>query len=373
MTKKILFILHLPPPVHGAAMVGKYIQESKAINKSFECDYINLSTSKELNEIGKGGLSKITSIASLQWKVWKILRRKSFDLCYMTLTAQGAGFYKDLLIVSILKLFGIKIVYHFHNKGIAIAQKNKLSDLLYQFVFKGTQSILLSRFLYPDVKRYVKKEDVYYCANGIPKIPGADHLSRLSKNKEHPFCILFLSNMMEEKGVWVLLEACKLLKEGGIIFECHFIGAWSDISEVDFRSKVEIYQLSSFVFAHGKKYNEEKNSFFLKADVFVFPTYYHNEAFSLVILEAMQAGLPVISTAEGGIADMVIEGVTGSLVPKRNPQALANSIKVLYDQPSLCLKLGMEGRKKYLELFTLETFEKNMLEILATITTESKY
>ena len=44
MKPKILFILHLPPPIHGAAMMGKYIQESELVNSSFDCFCINLAT-----------------------------------------------------------------------------------------------------------------------------------------------------------------------------------------------------------------------------------------------------------------------------------------------------------------------------------------
>lgn len=44
MKSKILFIMHMPPPVHGAAMMGKYIHDSKLINDKFECHYINLTT-----------------------------------------------------------------------------------------------------------------------------------------------------------------------------------------------------------------------------------------------------------------------------------------------------------------------------------------
>src|SRR5690606_40621382 len=95
MTPKILFILHLPPPVHGAAMMGKYLQQSTLINGTFEADYINLSTSKHLDEIGKGRMKKIFGFFQLQIKVVKALIRKDYDLCYMTLTAQGVGFYKD--------------------------------------------------------------------------------------------------------------------------------------------------------------------------------------------------------------------------------------------------------------------------------------
>ena len=48
---KILFILHLPPPVHGASMMGKYLHDSKLINETFECKYINLTTAKSLQAL----------------------------------------------------------------------------------------------------------------------------------------------------------------------------------------------------------------------------------------------------------------------------------------------------------------------------------
>ena len=53
MKPSILFILHMPPPVHGAAMMGKYIHDSKMINETFDCHYINLATAKDIKDIGK--------------------------------------------------------------------------------------------------------------------------------------------------------------------------------------------------------------------------------------------------------------------------------------------------------------------------------
>ena len=53
---RILFILHLPPPIHGAAMMGKYIHDSQIINDNFNCDYINLTLAKDMHDIGKGGI-----------------------------------------------------------------------------------------------------------------------------------------------------------------------------------------------------------------------------------------------------------------------------------------------------------------------------
>ncbi|MEJ7676498.1 MAG: glycosyltransferase [Segetibacter sp.] len=87
-----------------------------------------------------------------------------------------------------------------------------------------------------------------------------------------PVRLLFLSNMMAEKGVFVLLEACKLLKEKLLHFECDFVGEWFDISEEEFNRKVLRYNLTHHVFAYGGKYGKDKSPFFNQADIFVFPT-----------------------------------------------------------------------------------------------------
>jgi len=365
MSKKILFILHLPPPVHGAAVVGEYIKNSPLVNDLFECRYFNLSTSTSLNEIGKGGLAKIKTLLQLQYRLFKALRETNFDLCYMTLTSHGPGFYKDLFVVALLKLFGKKIVYHFHNKGISSRQHRLVDNILYQFAFKNTKSILLSPYLYPDICKYVSPQDVFYCPNGIPG--AASSVDSKATEQTNSFNILFLSNMMEEKGVWILLEACQLLKKRGVNFTCHFIGAWSDIGEDDFNQRLDQLDLQQEVIMHGKKYHEEKERFFDQADVFVFPTYYHNEAFSLVILEAMQKALPIISTREGGIPDMVVDEVNGFLVNKRDPRDLADKIQHLYEQPELRLKMGASGKERFYNFYTLDIFERNFTQILETL------
>lgn len=62
MKPKILFILHLPPPIHGAAMMGKYIQESELVNSSFDCFCINLATAGSLSDIGHISLKKAVEV-----------------------------------------------------------------------------------------------------------------------------------------------------------------------------------------------------------------------------------------------------------------------------------------------------------------------
>ena len=52
------------------------------------------------------------------------------DLCYIAMTANGIAFYKDMIIVLLVKLFDVKLVYHFHNKGVSSRQENFVDNLL---------------------------------------------------------------------------------------------------------------------------------------------------------------------------------------------------------------------------------------------------
>jgi len=362
MKPKVLFILHLPPPVTGAGMVGKYIKENENLNLKYDADFINLTTAFSLNSIGKGSLKKYITIIIVFFRILKALLSKKYDLCYMTLTAKGAGFYKDVLIVTLLKIFRKKIVYHFHNKGVKTRAHKKVDNFLYKFTFKNTKSILLAKSLYQDIEDFVSKEDVLYCPNGIPDID-IPIITNNKKKIESDTCkLLFLSNMMEEKGVYILLEACKLLDQKNMTYECHFVGDWLDITLEKFDKKCLDLGLKSNIIAHGKKYGKEKIDAYLSSDFFILPTY--NDCFSLVLLEAMQAKLPVISTYTGGIPDIIVNNETGFLIENKNAGILAKKIEELILAPEVRKKMAQLGRKRYEELFTLEAFNAKFLSTI---------
>jgi glycosyltransferase involved in cell wall biosynthesis len=345
-------------------MVGKYIMESGLINKNFDTRYINLGTSSSVDEIGKGGFKKLVKYLSILFLTVKNIILFRPHIAYIAMTAKGGAFYKDVLIALLLKTFHVKLVIHFHNKGVAVHQEKKLDNYLYLKVFKNTKVILLSKYLYSDVQKYVAEKDVFYCPNGIPEI-SLDHIDR--KNKKGTVNLLFLSNLIESKGVFILLEALHRLHNKSVDFNCNFIGGEGDVSATSFREKVEAFGLTNKVKYLGKKYGDEKHEYFLKADVFVFPTFYHNETFGLVNLEAMQYSLPIISTFEGGIPDVVQDGVTGLLVAQKNVEALVERIETLINNGDLRFKMGENGRKRFKEKFTIRIFEGCLNQILQQI------
>lgn len=360
MKPTILFILHLPPPIHGAAMMGKYIQESRLINDTFDCHYINLTLAKDLADIGKGGGQKLIRFFKLLKTIFQEARRIRPSLVYVTPNAKGSAFYKEFVIIVLLKMMRQKIVVHYHNKGVATRQDRPVDNFLYQCFFKKLKVILLAESLYEDVQKYVDRKNVFICPNGIPE---QSMESKPKRNNRIPH-LLFLSNLLESKGVLVLLDACRLLKDKGYSFICEFVGG--ETEEIDaqrFEKEIQTRRLNELVFYKGPKSGKEKQVYFEQADVFVFPTY--SDCFPLVLLEAMETGTACISTDEGGIPDIIDEGSTGYRIEKKALDALAGKIEILLKDRDLCREMGRAGRDKFLKKFTLIRFEKRLNNILS--------
>ena len=360
---KILFFLQVPPPIHGSSMVGLFIKESKIINKKFNSSFINLGTSKTVDEIGRKPIKKVKVYISILFKAFKALILNRPDLVYIAITAKGIGFYKDAIIVLLSKFFGVSIVLHFHNKGVILKQNNFFDDFLYKIVFKNAKVILLSNLLYHDIKKYVNEEDAYYCPNGIPAV----EYEKSNKNANQTPELLFLSNLIESKGVFVLLEALQILNKKKIKFHCNFAGGEADISSQQLKQKISELNLEDLVTYHGKQFGKNKYKLFNRSDIFVFPTFYHNECFPLVILEAMMHSLPIISSYEGAIAEIIDDNKTGYLIKKQDSNDLANKIQQLIENPCLRKSMGRKGKEKFEREYTLFHFEQNMTEVLTKI------
>ena len=359
--QRILFITPLPPPVHGSAMVSQYIKENKELQQQFNCDFVNLSTSRNIDEIGKKSIMKyVRFIGAYFITFWKLLTHR-YALCYLAITCHGMGFLKDAPFVLLCKLFGRRVIIHQHNKGMSKCVDNKPYKWLLPLVYKNTKVILLSWHLYPDIEKVVKKEQIIICPNGIPGT--SEDEPCLERSNDVPQ-LLFLSNLIPSKGVYTLLDACKILKEKGCEFVCNFIGGESkEITKDIFEKAIEERGINDVVVYHGPKYGKDKISYFTNSDIFVFPTFYNNECFPLVLLEAMQYKLPLVTTDEGGIADIVQNSYNGYICECENPTSLAKAIEDLLVDKQKRVTFGENGYRLFKEKFTLEQFNKNIIEI----------
>lgn len=363
--------MHMPPPVHGAAMVGQWIHDSKHINEEFDCHYINPSASDSVDVVGKYNFSKIRNYLSIQFKILRAIIKIKPDICYYTPTSHSFGIFGNSITIMIMKLCRRKIVLHMHNKGVKKYAKHILARLSYKFNFNKVKVILISKELFEDTSEFVKEEDVFFLPNGIPQTISDDAYNRIkekrAKSSSSRVRFLFLSNMISDKGIWVLLDACKELYQENKDFECHYIGGWGDTNPDEFNKEIQRRNLENIVFVHGPKYGEDKRMYFTNSDVFVFPTFYHGETFGLVLLEAMEYGLPCISTYEGSIPSIIKNGENGFLVKQQDVNQLKDKMLYFIANPEIGIRMGEFGRTIFKDNFTINLFEKNLSAIFNKI------
>ena len=214
MKKRILFLLQLPPPTYGAAIVGQEIRDSKLINETFDATYLNIVLTRDLNH-PEPAFSRLARYLSLFFKLLGILLTRRFDLCYLAITCHGVAFLKDSLFVLLCKLFCKRIVIHQHNKGMSADADKPVFKTLFRLVYKNTKVILLSEHLYDDISAHVSKDQILICPNGSPtSINPGD----IPVKKSVPPHLVFLSNLFFDKGIITFLNCCSILKKQGMRF-----------------------------------------------------------------------------------------------------------------------------------------------------------
>ena len=352
---RILFMAQLPPPVHGAALRNKSVLDSKLINEKFELIPLPLCFANEVKDIGKFSFRKLYLALAYYARLIFVLSRQKIDLAYFTMSPSGFAFYRDIIIIVILKIFGIKRLYHFRIKGIQKTAKSKLGYALVKFAFKDADIICLSKHHLSDIAGFCTKKP-FVIPNGIKVEINLEHYPVPVKNI--PLKILFISNLSRNKGVFDLLLALSILNKEGIDFTSQIVGAEHEISLKELENVVNEKGLQKRVKICGAQFGAEKLKLLTEADIFVFPTYF--ELFPGVILEAMQFGKAIVASTEGSIPEIIDDKINGLLVQKSDIIALAKNIKALLLNEQLRLILGQRAQEKFFNSFTLEIFEKRM-------------
>ncbi|MEO7045495.1 MAG: glycosyltransferase family 4 protein, partial [Ferruginibacter sp.] len=350
--------LQLPPPIHGASVINSQVISSKLLNSQFELGIINLKFSKSIHGLKVFSLTKV--IKSLIYCFTIINRMITFrpKLVYFNLSTRGFAFYRDTLYVLLLKLFNSKIALHLHTKGIKhYAQNNLIKKFLFTLVFKNTAAICLSDILATDIETVYKRRPCIV-PNGISLKTELNNKTNKIPNSIPQ--ILYVSNYTQSKGILILIEALAILKQSGFKFQARLVGAAADLTIADIERLIKANHLDLCTKAIGPLFNDEKLQEFENADIFAFPTY--NDAFPLVILEAMLFGLPIISTLEGSIPDIVSNNETGYLVETENPEKIADKLSILLLDPEKRIAMGKRGFERYQQNFTRNHFELNMLK-----------
>jgi glycosyltransferase involved in cell wall biosynthesis len=361
MKKKILFLVQLPEPTHGSSLVNLSIKKSKEIKKIFKISFIDISTTNVTNEINSFKFKKIFIFICIVFRLFKKLIFFKPDKVYISLSVLGLGFIKDSILVIISKLFGFKLIFHLHRKGVhKVVKKSLLYNLYYKFIFNNVEVIHLSNVLFNDIKLIKdQSEKSYVVHNGI-------YNQSLKKIKKDKICtFVFISNLFKFKGIDLLLKSILLLNKQKYSkkFKVKIIGeCTNDFKKKDlnnFLNKNKIFKNASFM---GAKYDRAKFKQLSSSHVMVFPT--KDDCFPLCILEAMSCGLPVITSHEGAIPEMIKNNRNGILLKKLKPSLIANAMKIFITKHTILKKYSKNNLKDFNQKYTMNLFQNNLTNVL---------
>jgi starch synthase len=247
-------------------------------------------------------------------------------------------------------------------------------------VSHGTKADILRA--YPEVD--ATKVHVIY--NGIDlheyqKTTATDALVKYGVDVSAPY-VLFVGRITRQKGVVHLVEAVKYLPKGMQLVLC--AGA-PDTPEIaaEMRAGVEAAQAAggNIVWIEKMVTKPEAIELYSNCRVFCCPSVY--EPFGIINLEAMACGAPVVASATGGILEVVVDGVTGYLVPfepdsvtgfpvdaDRFARDLAARITELMGDAELCASMGDAGRKRVEQIFAWESVAAQTVKLYRGLLSE---
>ena len=152
-----------------------------------------------------------------------------------------------------------------------------------------------------------------------------------------------------EKGMEVFIEAIRLLKETIPTVECLIIGD----GEEKFTLSARIRELGFEDCVHMMGFRQDIPALLTLLDVVVIPSL--EEGIPQSLTQALAMERPVVASAVGGVPEVVRDGVTGLLVPPRNPALLSEKIAFILNNPSLGVRMGQAGRRVIQERYSMES------------------
>lgn len=360
---RLLIIGQTPPPYVGQMLSIENLVLGNL--RDIRVYHTRMNYSQTTAQIGKVRLRKLFHLLRVILECsYKIVRHR-IDVIYYPPGADVVPILRDIVTLLIIRCFRRKLILVFHASGLCHRVSSWRGILFWFFkkAFFYPDAAIQKSSLNPPDAEFVRARSIYTVPNGC-----ADQFEGFRHRKALNFVpvILFVGLITEDKGVGVLIEAAHLLKARGQKFRVRLVGEFtSEAYRQKLTREVNDKGVGDCVDFCGRKIGAEKWAQYRAADIFCFPTHYANESFGMVLVEAMMFELPVVSTVWRGIPGIVEEGMTGFLTEIKDPVAVARQLKRLLDDEQLRVSMGQEGRERYLENFTVETYvEKTRAVVL---------
>lgn len=359
--KRILVYGQIPPPYHGTNVMSEFLLRA-LVNLGYNAKLTEKVFSKEIEEVNKITFIKLFRFFSTLFRFTKNILIFRPNLIIFFISATKVGLIAEFIFQFLSRIFHIPYVLYLHSKGyMNIYSESSIWRMIIPAIFRPVAAcFILGDILKEDIK--------YFYAGKIYILPNCYNNFQAREQEKvagSSIKILFLSNLTEKKGLFTLIKSIsEVISE---LKNVRFIiaGPWQD-DYLKEKTSILVNQnrLQGFISFLGPIHGKEKDDLFFSSDIFVFPTNYPFETGGLVSLEAMRAGLPVITTSIGALPEIVIDGETGFIIPPENPVILAEKIKLLISNSDLRKQMGIKGQQRFNNYYSFTAYTKNLRNIM---------
>ena len=358
---KILAIGQIPPPYNGQNVMFEYFV--KGNYSKLKIYFINANFSSSLTDQSKLKIGKLIVILKIIYK--SILYKFKYSiniLYYLPSGSNKIALYKDIFLLFILRKLFSKTIYHIHAGGLSeyFNQYSFIERKMIMCVMGKPDLVIQLSKMSPADGVLLNAKKIVYIPNGITASK-----TKIQKLKDPVINLLYVGLIKESKGIFVLLEALRKIKETKFLWKMYIVGEFkSSVIKDRALNFIKRNGLELYVEFPGVKAGPDKEMYFAQADIFCFPSYFECENFPLVLLEAMQYGLPIVTTNWRAIPEIVIEEKTGFLVPIKNSEKLAIRLQELLENKKLREIMGSNGKKEFQKNYLLDIHLKSIEEAI---------
>jgi glycosyltransferase involved in cell wall biosynthesis len=255
--------------------------------------------------------------------------------------------------------------------GYGIRLDLRLDNIVRKVLNEADAIITASRATFSESNKIVGNTGkVYLIPNGVdikrfnPSLDGS-YIKRRWGISDHVKVIFTLRAHEPKYGIEYLLRAASLLKRNNVVF---VIGGDGSLRPYHKRLAIDLGIKEKTIFT-GKIPQSEVPHYYAMSDIVVVPSL--QEAFGLIVSEALACGKPVIGTKVGGIPDQIIDGYNGFLVKPKDPKEIAEKILWLLEHSDKAKQMGMNGRRIVEEKFDVEKRIDRIIEVYERVISKS--
>ncbi len=330
--------------------------------------HVRMNFSSDMDDIGRFKVAKVAHLFSLIGRTYAMALTRNIKVLYYPPAGPDlVPVLRDIVFLIAVRWLFRKRIFQFHAAGLSefYERSPRLLRRMMELAYFNPDIAIRQSRRATDDGRVLRAKTEYVVPYGIADHGGAAESG--TDHRESP-TILYVGVLREDKGVLVLLEACRLLRQHGRMINLQLVGRLVSAEfEAAFRESVGRAGLEETVSLCGVLTGDAKWRAFREADIFCFPSHFASESFGVCLVEAQSFSLPVVATHWRGIPDVVDDGENGLLVPPRDATALADALEKLIADPVLRQAMGNAGRRKFEREFTLTQYHNRLNTLFGSI------